>query len=493
MKILFVYVNTGMRASYPIGLTNLASYIKSLGHEVEIFDSTFYKQFLQLKRDGIREKIGMYKSVVNPVERFYIDSDLVSDLFKKISSFKPDIVGFSVLSAQFYFTINLSRKIKETYPDLPIIFGGMHPSLCPEETISESSIDMLCIGEGEYAIEELLECMKKKKNISGIKNLWVKEANKIHRNGIRELIDLDKLPVLDWSLFSEQHIYSPLNGRMRRVGSVEFSRGCPYSCAYCSCTALRNLTAPQKYLRHKSIDKAISDLAVLRDRYKVEMFYFVDESFLSVSLEVLKEFAQKYKKAVNVPFYGMTHPNSVTEEKVKIIEDMGCYLMTIGIEVGNEKFREETLSRPVKNKKIIEAFEIFRKSKVLPSAFAMIGMPFETRELVFETIDLVRRCKPETYSVGIFKPFIGSKLRKICIEKGFFDPAGDDYNYPNDISSLKMPQFSHENIGKLYKTFVLYTKVDKEDYPLVKKAETDDQLLVELVKKYSTKENNDAK
>lgn len=485
MKVLFVYVNPTSRAAFPIGLANLATYIESLGHDVEVFDTTFYKDFSLQNRENIREKIGLYKHVNNPVERVYVDSDLTTDIINRIREFKPDIIGFSVMSSGFYFAVKVSRKLKEVYPDTPIIFGGLHPSLCPEETIKEPSIDMICVGEGEYAMAELLERFDKKEKKRDIRNLWVKEGEKIYRNHIRELVSLDEIPVLNWGLFSEQHIYSPLNGRMRRIGPVEFSRGCPYSCNYCSCTALRNLTAPQRYLRHKSIDKAISDLVILKGNYNIEMFYFIDETFLSMPMTIFKELAREYKRQVEIPFYGMTHPNSVNEEKVKILEEMGCYLMTIGIEVGNEKFRSEILNRPVKNSKIIEVYNLFHKSKVLPSAFAMIGLPLETRELVFDTVEMFRRCKPETYAVGIFKPFIGSRLRDICIEQGFFDPTNDTYDYPVETSVLNMSQFPKEEIGKLYKTFVLYTKAIKEDYPLVKKAETDELLLEELVKQYS--------
>ncbi len=486
MKVFFVYVNPTTRAAFPIGLANLATYIESLGHEVEVFDTTFYKDFSLQDRENIREKIGLYKNVTNPVERVYLDSDLKTDLINRIGEFRPDIIGFSVMSSGFYFAVKVSRKVKELYPDTPIIFGGLHPSLCPEETIKEPSIDMICIGEGEYAMAELLERLDKKEKKSDIKNLWVKDGEKTHMNHIRELISLDEIPVLNWGLFSEQHIYSPLNGRMRRIGPVEFSRGCPYSCNYCSCTALRNLTAPQRYLRHKSINKAISDLVMLKDKYNIEMFYFIDETFLSMPMNIFREFAGEYKRQVGIPFYGMTHPNSVNEEKVKILDEMGCYLMTIGIEVGNEKFRSEVLNRPVKNSKIIEVYDLFHKSNVLPSAFAMMGLPFEKRELVFDTIEMFRRCKPETYAVGIFKPFIGSRLRDICIEQGYFDPTDDTYDYPVETSVLNMPQFPREEIEKLYKTFALYTKAKKEDYHLIKKAETDELILGELLRQYSS-------
>ncbi len=118
MKILFIYLNTGSRGSYPIGLTNLATYIKSQGHDVEIFDTTFYQQFTEKGRDNIRVKVGIYKPVDNPVTTVYQESDLNIDLLQKIEEFRPDIIGFSILSLfgrnPYWFSYKISCfSIKE--------------------------------------------------------------------------------------------------------------------------------------------------------------------------------------------------------------------------------------------------------------------------------------------------------------------------------------------------------------------------------------------
>jgi len=481
VKVLLVYINTAMRASFPLGITCLANYVEKKGHEVEIFDTSFYKEFFKNKRDHFREKVGFYKKVDNPVTFQYNDTPLFEDLKKKIEEFNPGIVGISILSAHYNFSIKISEYIKKHFPKLPIILGGLHATLMPDEVLSQPSVDMICVGEGEYAFTELLDNMDKGKDITHIRGIWVKKDNRIFKNKMGTLTDLDDLPKTNWDLYSMQHVYSPLDGHMYRIGTVEFSRGCPYSCAYCSINALRNMVKPQKYLRRKSVDKAIDDLVHLKEKYDINMFYFMDETFLSADIKSLRKFAAEYKKRVKIPFYGLTHPLSVTEEKVDFLKEMGCYLMTIGIECGNEKFRRDALKRPVSNKQIIRAFEIFHERGVYASAFGMLGLPFETRELVFDTIELFRACKPKTYAVGIYKPFFGSELREICIKEGFFNPKGDTHNYPNDTSVLNMPKFPKEEIEGLYKTFFLYTKLPKEKFPVLKKAEKDDKVLMDLV------------
>jgi len=484
MKVLMIYFNTAARASFPLGLTSLVNYIKNEGHHVEIFDTSFYKEFFKYKRENVREKFGFYKKIANPIEIKYIESTIKKDLKHKIDNFKPDIIGLSILSAHFMFSLTISKFIKEHFSSIPIIVGGLHPTIKPEETIKEVSIDMICIGEGEYPFSYLLEKMDRGKSITNIKGIWVKQGKKIFRNELGLLTDPSDFPKTNWDLFSPQHIYAPLDGRIYRMGSVEFSRGCPYSCSYCSINYLRDAYRPQKYLRRKSVEKSIEELIYLKNKYNIEMFYFLDETFLSNDIKSLIIFAEEYKRQVAIPFHGLTHPLSVNEQKVKLLKEMGCYLMTIGIECGNENFRKKYLNRNVPTQKIIEAFKLFHKYDIFPSGFGMIGLPYETRDLVYETIELFRTCQPRTCSISIYQPFPGGRLRDICIKEGFFDPSEDNYIYPAQESILKMPQFSKEDINSLYRSFILYTKVPKNKFPLVQKAEKDDILFENLVRQY---------
>jgi radical SAM superfamily enzyme YgiQ (UPF0313 family) len=484
MRVLLIYFNTAARASFPLGLTSLSNYIVQKGHAVEIFDTTFYKEFAANKRDNVREKLGYYKKIENVPKIEYLESSLKGDLMEKIEEFQPNIVGLSILSAHFHYSMTISRFIKRHFPSIPVIVGGLHPTLAPDETIKEPSVDMICLGEGEYPFAELLEKMEHGKDITSIKGIWFKEGEEVFKTEMGVTTDLNDLPITNWDLFSEQHIMSPLDGRMYRIGPVEFSRGCPYSCAYCAINFLRDMFPGQTYLRRKEVSKSIEELVHLKEKYKLEMFYFLDESFLSTDTKSLRTFAEEYRRQVDLPFYGMTHPLSVTEEKVKLLKKMGCYLMTIGIEHGNEQFRKQVLNRKGSNRAIIRAFETFRKYGIHASAFGMLGLPYETRELVFETVDLFRKCKPRTYAVGIFKPYLGSRLRDLSIKEGFFDPANDDYIYPDITSLLNMPQFPKEEIEKLYRAFYLYTKVPRDKFPLVQQAETDDNVLAKLVSEY---------
>ncbi|MBT6229102.1 MAG: hypothetical protein HOI47_20875, partial [Candidatus Scalindua sp.] len=119
---------------------------------------------------------------------------------------------------------------------------------------------------------------------------------------------------------------------------------------------------------------------------------------------------------------------------------------------------------------IVKAFKIINNHNIRTSAFNMLGMPFESRSTVFETIELNRSCKPATQTINIFYPYEGTLLRKICLDLGIIDNDPKMVDFQSE-SILEMPQISKEELIGLRRTFVLYCKLPKVLYPLIYIAE----------------------
>ena len=114
----------------------------------------------------------------------------------KLRDFNPDIIGFSIDTSTFKDAIEMAKDIKKLLPNVYIVFGGPHPTICPDETIQIQSIDAICIGEGEYAMFELCNHIKKQRIPIKVKNLWVKHNSKIIKNPQRPYLqDLDSIPL----------------------------------------------------------------------------------------------------------------------------------------------------------------------------------------------------------------------------------------------------------------------------------------------------------
>ncbi|VVB64532.1 B12 binding domain protein [uncultured archaeon] len=158
----------------------------------------------------------------------------IDKILLKISKENPDIIGFSCMSSFHKDVLSLARKIKEKH-NIPIIMGGPHATLFPD-VIKNEAIDIICRGEGEFALMDLLEAIQNKNPYHNIKNLWVKYKGNICKNELRPLVDpLDNIPLIDWSCYNS-------TGILENSPPVVFLiRGCPYSCSYCFNEATRIL------------------------------------------------------------------------------------------------------------------------------------------------------------------------------------------------------------------------------------------------------------
>ncbi len=287
------------------------------------------------------------------------------------------------------------------------------------------------------------------------------------------MIDLDVLPFLDFDGFDDYNFYRPLAGKIYRMANVDISRGCVFQCAYCINHTLQEMyKGLGKYHRNQSIGKAIQNLVHVKERYNIEMMRFWDEDFAAIKLDYLKEFAENYKKAVNLPFLVYAGVNSLNEERVKTLKDMGCVSIGIGIESGNENIRRDILNKRMSNEKIMKVYKLVKAYDIRVSAYNIIGLPFETRENIFETIELNRRCKPATSSVTFLEPYPKTAIYSICVENGFIEPGYiPTYGFLNP--HIKEKFISHRELKGLRKTFTLYTRVPRLLFPLVKICEHD--------------------
>jgi len=217
----------------------------------------------------------------------------------------------------------------------------------------------------------------------------------------------------------------------------------------------------------------IDEIKFYIERYGLNYVYFTSEAFLSLNDEEFNKFISLYKK-IGLPFWCQTRPETIKENRIKMLEDINCNRITVGIESGNERIRREFLNRKVSNKSIISAFDILARSSIPVSVNNIIGIPDETRKEVFDTINLNRFVKSDSISVFIFTPYRGTKLRQYCVRKGYMS----EHAYSADLakeSILNMPSMSREEIKGLLRTFPLYVKFPKKHYELIRKAERFDE------------------
>lgn len=387
------------------GLRCLSSFIKSKGYECEMIFLPDYKALLSYDPQFGR-----------PYEQ-----SLMDDVVQTCSD--SDVVGICVMSNFFDRVVQLSENLRKNL-DAPVIWGGIHPTVSPEESLNYC--DIACVGEGEYAMLNLLRAMEQKRDYRDTKNLWFKTNGAVQKNQLEPLIlDLDSLPFQDYDY--ESHYTAAKDGKrlLRMTYEIQkdqivnglricgglcvyqtiTTRGCPHACAYCCHSALRKLSPGQKILRRRSTENVIQELQQVKERMPyVKLFLFADESMPAMPEQRLKEFCEAYKRTIGLPFFVQVSPPFMTEAKMDYLVDAGMRCAQMGIQTGSEEVNRVYYNRNISNDEVRRGAKLLNKHKdsTCPPIYDIIlDNPYETREDVLKTVRLLMEL-PRPFAVQFF-------------------------------------------------------------------------------------------
>ena len=483
MKILFMYPNKYLENGIPTGIATLASVMKQQGHDVDIFDWTFINT-------GDKADLPTYGHRTLDHTSYTIE-DLVSNepiqtiesAFKnKLSIYQPDIVALSVMTGHFDEAVKLLTKVK---PSCIVVAGGIHPTVCPKDTLEQSkAIDLVCVGEGEHFFVELCELLEQGKDYKKIRNLAYRDKDGFVKiNPLRPLIDLNELPVPAWELFDDRHLFRPFEGHIYRGSFYTMSRGCPGRCTYCLNWSLRNIfSGCGKYFRYQTPEVTGHQINNLKENCGATWFRFVDES-MGVFNENYLEQLSDILKPLNINFACSVRPETLNKRKVNLLKSMGCVAAILGVESGNLNIRKNILNRNMSDDQIKKSVKLLKDAGIRVSTFNMIGLPEETKENVFETIQLNKDLDLPTVNVFILYPYPGTE-----ISREYNTPLRDQNR--NIIPVGEAPRFNlskltNEELKKFLTTFEFYVKLPENLWPEIEKLSYDKDKLIELLNKHS--------
>jgi len=349
-------------------------------------------------------------------------------IFQQIEQHQPDIIGFSCMTGIHVTALELAAMIKKR-TSIPIILGGPHPTLFPD-VIDDPNVDMICRGEGEFALIDLLNALDEKRSPAGIANLWVKESGELHKADIRPLPEvLDDVPMLDWTCYRDTPV--------QQSAPVAFPvRGCPFSCSFCFNAKFRELynVTPKKYVRHLSVERAIAEIKAALEVFAPNPVLFTSDTF-GVDLPWMDHLLRRYSEEFDLPFVLLLRPEYVSEKLVAILAQHKCHAVAIGVESGSERVRREVLNRKYPNKLLYEVADRLHGAGIKFRTYNMIGLPTETEDEMWETIDVNIRMKADYPKCSVFIPLPGTKLTQMALDLGQLDPSFDYNTVPISVLS----------------------------------------------------------
>jgi len=411
---------------------------------------------------GVGSLSAVLKAAGHKTDLLKVGDFLPHEIDEKLDDFSPDVVGISSTSGFAQTVRQVVAHLRKSF-DGPVILGGVHATVAPEDAISIPGIAAIVRGEAEYALLDLVEAIEKGKDYSNILNLWVKNGKTVKKNDIRNRIEnLDELPFPDRELFDYDEIL-----RVNPVAEFLCSRGCIFRCAHCINRSWNDLYKGKgRVIRFRSVDNVIREIKQVRDRYpRMRLIEFHDDT-ITIDKQWLKEFSARYAEEINIPFACNSRPGTVDDEIVSLLKEANCTEVRMGIECGNDYVRNVILRRNLTKKQIVRDFQRFRSVGIRIWAFNMIGLPFETETTIQETIGLNKLIRPDFAQVSVFFPFPGTEAHQICKERGWISNRSVGSFYEND-TILDQPGLTRKQVGYYNRIFRWETMYPKWS-PLIK-------------------------
>jgi len=285
-------------------------------------------------------------------------------------------------------------------------------------------------------------------------NLWVKRNGSIYRNPIRPLIeDLDILPDFD------REIYDFVNLSTVKRSQNAFmmcSRGCPYNCTYC-CNHLLRTKYPYSgnYVRFRSPRRVVSECREILKRYPVVKAIRFWDDVLTLKKPWAREFLELYGKEVGFPFHCYERVNTLTKDRVVWLKQAGCKEVSLGIQSGNERIRQEILNRKMTDREILESASWLRDAGIRIQTDNILGLPSEDKSRILDTVRINAKIDPIMVKIYMFNPFKYTRLYEYCKKMGYLR---DDKPFALNLfdgPNLKLPTITDEETRFCYNYFLI--------------------------------------
>ncbi|NVM30177.1 MAG: radical SAM protein [Candidatus Helarchaeota archaeon] len=400
MKVVVIYPGVGFSEDksdekprvtptivIPLGILYIGQFLKDQGHKVNLFD--------------------------------HFVSDLsINEVVNWIKKLNPDVLGFSVVNANLFTANAIAKAAKAWNPNLITIYGGYLPTFCAHEILTAFEYVDFCVrGEGEYIITELMDALEQGKPVNEILGLTFRDNGKVIDNPDRPLIeDLDSLPFPDRDLLKQAYLF---HGKITTVIS---SRGCPFSCKFCSCWKFS-----RRKWRLRSMENVVEEALYLQSKGFKELI-FTDDCFTARKDRVLRLCYLMKKEKLDFAWHTLGRVSQSDTQFLRTMVDAGCVTLTYGVESANQRILDYYNKR-INPEMAIDAVKNARKAGIenIGAGF-IIGAPTETREEVLNTIKFgfkLQKIGLTNLQHQILFVAPGTQLYEDTVAQGLLDPKTD--------------------------------------------------------------------
>ncbi len=349
---------------------------------------------------------------------------LLQDFVKEAD---PDIIGIGFGTPYLKIVSEMTGRLREV-SGAHIIWGGVHPTIAPEDCIEIA--DSVCVGEGERPLLDLARAFRDGSPIEETANLWIRGPEGVRKNRPRPLLqNLDDLP---YAHLAEAEMASIEDGRLRHgnpskdnaLYRIFASRGCPFACSFCYNSQFRQIfDGLGRYHRTRTVEGVFEELEAARERLpKLRRIRFDDDTFVFPPAWI-EAFAREYPRRIGLPFDILLNPQAADETTLRRLKEAGLVHVQVGIQSGSEDEVEEHFSREGSNAQTLELARLLNDIGIEVTYDLILDNPLATRRDKEAMIDLLLQL-PRPFALFIYSltNFPKSEITDNLLEMGLISP-----------------------------------------------------------------------
>lgn len=365
----------------------------------------------QLRQEGFRVKIVDLR--VDALDDLEFDDDVA-------------YVGISAMTGyQIHSALEVCRVYRTKAPKIPLVWGGWHASLLPEETMRHELVDIVVTGQGELTAVALARAIRDGTSLEAVPGLLYKRNGPhgdVVKTAERPLAGMDLIAPIDYGLIRmDQHfIHDPTTGV--KMISYLASRGCPYRCGFCAITTVYN-----KRFFNTPVPQALDELEGLVKRYGVNGIYFEDDNLFINTQRTTDVLKGMMDRGLNVRWTGLARADRIIkfeEPLLKLMRDSGCVRILIGAESGSQAMLD-LMDKDVDLEETVRSAQMLDDYGIEGDLSFMVGLPDEHEaEITLDFIMMLRRRLRRMHiKLFFYTPYPGGRLYDIAIARGFKPPS----------------------------------------------------------------------
>jgi len=385
----------------------------------------------------------------------------------------PICVGISTMTGiHIHFALEVAKAVRlAAGSNVPIVWGGPHPSILPQQTLQSDYVDIVCVGEGDLSFYKLVKALEGNAELSQVNGIAFKDNNKIIVNPPEALIDIEGLLPVPWELVDVEPYIHPdmyLKKSSRTLDIGQTSRGCPFNCGFCCSASLR-----MRKWRAMSVERSLRAIVEPVRRFKLNGIWIRDDEFYIDRDRATRICEGIIRENLNINWYTSGTRvdvfNKATDEQTALLKKSGAYVLKYGAESGSNRILK-LINKGITVEETIKANLKAKKHGIIPAFSLMIGFPTQTFEEINKTIDLMFRLKKDNpmtqfEAIAIYTPLPGTPMYELALKNGLRPPGTlegwIDWNFIDyDLKGERIPWFDfsdRKRIGNIsYMSILAY-------------------------------------